>query len=103
MTESETLQNRVLQIKASLLIEFLDKIFNLDRKGDLKDLLFIAYGLSEKESELLISSSKGNISEKTSEIIEKALKELDKFLSVKGEILVLRIFSASLIDERKKS
>jgi fumarate hydratase class II len=86
MAESENLNNIIIQAQAMFLINALKDIYEFKiNRNNLKDVLFLAYGLNKKEAEILINTAKGKITKSSNRIIRKSYKELMNFLSIYGK------------------
>lgn|GEM_PF-1058262 len=90
MTESENLNNLLVQTKALFLINALKDIYEFKvNKQNLKDVIFLAYGLDKNEAEVLINTAKGKITKSSNKVISKAYKELMNFLAIYGKSVYL--------------
>jgi len=93
MTESVKVNNEDVISEARLLIDLIPIVFDLIvTDNNLVNVLFLVYGLNNKEAKILIETSKGKIVKKSSYVVRKAKAELFKFLKTFEEIVIVEIF-----------
>jgi hypothetical protein len=86
MAESVNLNNLLLRTQAMFLINALKDIYEFKiNRNNLKDVIFLAYGLNKKEAEILINTAKGKITKSSNRIVRKSYKELMNFLTIYGK------------------
>jgi|GEM_PF-924097 hypothetical protein len=85
-TESIDFEKLELKLQAKFLILALKLVYNLKvSRKNIRKLLYIAYGLSNKESKVLLETLRGKISNRSEEVNQKCIRELIKFLSFVGK------------------
>ncbi|HLI45973.1 MAG TPA: hypothetical protein VKU94_02130 [Geobacterales bacterium] len=91
MTENEKLSRLV--VEALLLLEAIPKFYGINlTEENVESVLYLVYGLNEKQAITLIETSRGKVFEDSAYVVKKARKELYKFLSCMGKIVVVEAF-----------